>query len=256
MANYAGDELPQGIEIRKDGKVMTADEVVAELQAARQAPARPPKGEWCKRVTKWIIFLDGLKNAPLPKSQRNTASSVKKEIERYLEYGVNYPEAPASGEVEPVAMQYWWPESPRIKRIAPFDSSLKKRGAIVKPLVHADTHPPAKVPEALWEALADCVSCFNCPEWSDKCEEVERKATKLLNSTTPTPATTPETEWVKPSEDLPSEDGRNPVWYWDNYQGVMLIPEHEAHRRLLRSEAHNPHWMPTGLKRPEPPQEQ
>ena len=70
-----------------------------------------------------------------------------------------------------------------------------------------------------------------------------------------TPAV-PEQEWVQPSEGLPPENGQNPVWYWDSCQGLMLIKEHEAHRRVVRSEAHNPHWMPTGLKRPQPPKQE
>lgn len=106
-------------------------------------------------------------------------------------------QAPASGEVEPVAwvtplaygqqVTFYKPSMP-----AGFNDNEAGVTWYCRPLVYADTHPPAKVPEALWEALAECVSCFNCPEWSDKCEEVERRATKLLNRTTPKPATTPQ----------------------------------------------------------------
>jgi len=31
----------------------------------------------------------------------------------------------------------------------------------------------------MW-ALDECVSCFNYPEWSDRCEEIENKARTIL----------------------------------------------------------------------------
>lgn len=119
------------------------------------------------------------------------------------------------------------------------------------------THPPAKVPEALWEALADCVSCFNCPEWSGKCEEVERRATKLLNSTTPTPATTAETEWVRCEDQMPPDRKAVIVWcyasgccgyaHYSYEKGDWLMPEPQP-----AGYNHISHWMHF----PAPPQEQ
>lgn len=63
-------------------------------------------------------------------------------------------------------------------------------------------------------------------------------------------STTPGSEWV--SFELGHPEG-DVVWYWDDYQGVMLVSAEQAVKRGLQSKAHNPHWMPTGLKRPEPP---
>lgn len=69
-------------------------------QAAR-SQGKTPKSEHRKRVSKWAVFLDGLKTAPIPEGQRRTAASIKKEIDRYLEYGVGADNS--QGDAEPVA---------------------------------------------------------------------------------------------------------------------------------------------------------
>lgn len=122
------------------------------------------------------------------------------------------------------------------------------------------THPPAKVPEAkiiidrvVSELEGGFVACKRCGDQEDTatldCMSDLKRLQALLSGNPP--AKVP--EWITPTTDLPPEYGRNPVWYWDSYQGLMLIQEHEAYRRLIRSKANNPHWMPTGLKRPDPP---
>lgn len=142
--------------IGEDGPASVADAVRKLQDQASQAPGLPPKDEWRKRVSKWVDFLDGLKNAPMPKSQRNTANSIKKEIERYLEYGVGYQEAPASGEVEPVA----WDDpavDPIVSKLYRKFKEWSQRGFTADDVTWCEvrgyvaelmnTHPPAKVPE-------------------------------------------------------------------------------------------------------------
>lgn len=51
-------------------------------------------------------------------------------------------------------------------------------------------------------------------------------------------------KWNRFEEFPPSENGESPVWYWDDFQGLMLIKESEAYRRGYHSLAHNPHWLP------------
>ena len=174
-------------------------------------------------------------------------------------------QAPASGEVEPVGII----ELSDYVQLGD-DAPIPRRKALAETTegsiqnlpagTELFTHPPAKVPEALWEALADCVSCFNCPEWSDKCEEVERRATKLLNSTTPTPATTPETEWVKCAQTLPAKDHPFQCWYCpvpDSKSPNVVLTSARAVRNMFSTgNAPDARWMCSGINVPTPPQEQ
>lgn len=52
------------------------------------------------------------------------------------------------------------------------------------------------------------------------------------------------TKWNHFEKNPPSEKGEGVVWYWDDFQGLMLIKEHEAYRRGSHSLMHNPHWLP------------
>ena len=52
------------------------------------------------------------------------------------------------------------------------------------------------------------------------------------------------TKWNQFEKTPPSESGENFVWYWDDFQGLMLIKEHQAYRRGRHSLMHNPHWLP------------
>ena len=146
-------------------------------------------------------------------------------------------EAPASGEAGPVA---WLVTNSRLWKDRAFISKAGAEKCVAERkdssgAIPLYAHPTAKVPEALWEALADCVSCFNCPEWSDKCEEVERRATKLLNSTTPTPATTPETEWVKCEYRLPEK-------------GVVVLVNVDYDHHSIKPSVLTAHWTGSTFK--------
>lgn len=59
-------------------------------------------------------------------------------------------------------------------------------------------------------------------------------------------------EWLSFDERLPAEADYM-VWYWDDFQGLMIVDWKAALMRGQRSPVHNPHWMPAGLTRPQPP---
>jgi len=52
------------------------------------------------------------------------------------------------------------------------------------------------------------------------------------------------TKWNQFEKSPPSEKSEDLVWYWDDFQGLMLIKEHQAYRRGSHSLMHNPHWLP------------
>lgn len=109
---------------------------------------------------------------------------------------------PASGEMEPVA---WanvleWMEPPLIYPFAykaQAEAAADRNSGTVRPLIFGDTHPPAKVPEGI---IQQCEAAINdaaerCGGTLNGVRAAQKKVRELL--TTPTPATTPETEWVK-----------------------------------------------------------
>ncbi|MDX1559057.1 MAG: hypothetical protein R3193_09140 [Marinobacter sp.] len=112
-------------------------------------------------------------------------------------------EAPTSGEVEPVAWECSGEPGTKpdvVTSMAAADH-YQHIGRTVRPLVYADTHPPAKVPEG-WQ-LVEHPTCYQLHRGNEivavlagpSAEANAEKLKALL--TTPTPATTPETEWVK-----------------------------------------------------------
>ncbi|QDP60320.1 hypothetical protein [Alcanivorax jadensis] len=117
---------------------------------------------------------------------------------------------------------------------------------------HLKNSQPAQqgsVPEEWREVLAGCVTCFNCPEWSDKCEKYERRARELLS----TPTTTQADGWISMADREPTksdEDCEGKIW--------LLWPDRRYFERVNRGHVScSPEffWMPTGLKRPQPPKE-
>lgn len=51
-------------------------------------------------------------------------------------------------------------------------------------------------------------------------------------------------KWNQFEKTPPSEKSERSVWYWDDFQGLMLLKEHQAYRRGRNSLMHNPHWLP------------
>lgn len=126
------------------------------------------------------------------------------------------------------------------------EMSAEVYGGGARPLVYGDTQPQTAVPEEWREVLAGCVTCFNCPEWSDKCEEYERRARELLS----TPTTPQADGWVRCEDRLPTyrdSDEYGDVWAMSKLYGVKKMSWSS-----VRADFES-HWMPTGLKRPDIP---
>ncbi|WP_428398220.1 hypothetical protein [Marinobacter salarius] len=125
---------------------------------------------------------------------------------------------------------------------------------------------PAKVPEECRQALQDAFDIIQADaNTEENYGSLCRIGHVLSQLTTPAPAATPEAEWVRCSERLPTEadaDDEEAVWWWvEGPAGCRTCNqvEHASwdHVRdmCLYDETlkDGSHWKPTGLKRPTPP---
>ena len=105
-------------------------------------------------------------------------------------------QAPASGEVEPVAWECTEKHGATVDVAGSRDimETYLRMGRIIRPLVYGDTHPPAKVPEDVSKQLKAWSRAPTGWPKGTAIEKVKSQIDKL--HATPTPATTPETEWV------------------------------------------------------------
>lgn len=135
-----------------------------------------------------------------PFCELNDAKDRIAELETELEAA----QAPVSGEVEPVA---WanvleWMESPLIYPFAykaQAEAAADRNSGTVRPLIFGDTHPPAKVPE--WWVADIREAAKHIAEFESGPSQLAGSLFRISDAllTTPTPATTPEAEWVKPT---------------------------------------------------------
>jgi len=117
------------------------------------------------------------------------------------------------------------------------------------------THPPSEqIPGSWYECMAALVS--GIASWAqqeggvpDELWSTYKRAQRLLAAAPPA-----RTDWIACSEQLPTESDAEPyncVIAWDaEYKESVLCYRHEMNERR-----HFTHWKPTGLERPEPPEE-
>jgi hypothetical protein len=141
-----------------------------------------------------------------------------------------------------------------------FAEKLMADGFTIRPLVFGDAQPQPAVPEG-WQAIIDRIVPDTSPApdqdlypaewslWADR-QRIRRELSLLSTPTTPQAD-----GWVRCDERLPTEEDCW-VWIYDSEDSDIF----HALWRDLKGDYENghinlSHWMPTGLKRPQPPQE-
>jgi hypothetical protein len=89
-------------------------------------------------------------------------------------------------------------------------------------------------------------------EWIDWILELADQVEDSLSAATPQPQGD---GWIKCSERLPTEADGSVVWSHDEVRETVELVSWAWVQGLFKNE-HITHWMPTGLKRPQPPVEQ
>ena len=118
-----------------------------------------------------------------------------------------------------------------------------------------NTQPQPAVPEGWRECLAEMVQAMHDYEMSVD-EDAPYKHRAMMDRAHALLSTTPQADgWVRCDERLPTEEDWW-VWIYDSEDGDIF----HALWRDLKGDYENghmnlSHWMPTGLKRPQPPKE-
>lgn len=103
-----------------------------------------------------------------------------------------------------------------------------------RPLFYADTHPPAKVPEGWRHTLEEALAMMTSQSMT-----LERQADAVTGIremlTTPTPAATPEAEWVKCAERLPEK-------------GVVVLVNVDYDHHSIKPSVLTAHWAGSTFK--------
>lgn len=161
----------------------------------------------------------------------------------------------------------------------------RKIGRTVRPLVYGDTQPQPAVPEG-WckeiEAILDDYEkyqwkttggvCNGCGNWNppghpeahghgEDCPELEeyerrRDWKRRLKALLSTPTTPRDDGWIQREDRLPTEadaDVDNNVWVYDKAMRNEKYRQARVPWWTVKDVADYTHWLPTGLKRPQPP---
>ncbi|MEC8823469.1 MAG: hypothetical protein VX673_05805 [Pseudomonadota bacterium] len=137
------------------------------------------------------------------------------------------------------------------------EMSAEVYGGGARPLVYGDTHPQPAVPEEYRQALQDAYDIIVCDANSPKNYGSLCRIGHVLGQIT-TPTTPQADGWVRCEDRLPTEadaDCNGHVWTHDK---SFFRPEYSQCLFLwnaVQDVADITHWMPTGLKRPQPPKE-
>ena len=117
----------------------------------------------------------------------------------------------------------------------------------------------AGAPEGWRECLQEMVQAMHDYEMSVE-EDAPYKHRAMMDrahALLSTPTTAKADGWIKCSERLPAEADGPYVWFWTAYAGARVQTWRAARAfggKVPKDTA--PHWMPTGLKRPQPPKQE
>ena len=112
------------------------------------------------------------------------------------------------------------------------------------------TQPAAKVPEAIIQQCEEAIEY--AAEIRGGCISGTREAQKRIRTILTTPQQSG--EWVRCSDRLPTEADGSAVWSHDETRETVELASWAWIQGLAKHE-HITHWMPTGLKRPNPPKQ-